>query len=319
MSNGWRHAFGPYLCIALGVLGVSATRGPQVRAFTRAKETHDLYVLPSPQRTVVMSLGYRSALADLMFGHVLVSSGLHLGEKRNYETAAGYLQTINELDPKFASPYRFADTILTLQAKKSTLLDYQATRAILERGMRELPYDGDLWLTAGQFLAYLAPPRIKELVDEATSLEWRNEGIKRLARSCELVGSRDALPQHCLSTASLISRSGERDAYLQFVQKILAVTDDPEVHEQALRGLSQQLGKDPVGEEQVEQMKRRGERLERRLKSELPFVGKNRYLLLGPRVDAYGCFGEQSSQLPHCATSWRDYHQRMDVSPQSVD
>ncbi|MGC4070092.1 MAG: hypothetical protein QM784_36630 [Polyangiaceae bacterium] len=285
------------------------TRGPVVATYVRAREGSDLFVLPSPERSVVMSLGYRAAMADITFAHVLVSSGLHLQEKRRFDAAAGYLRIVNELDPKFATPYRYADTILTMQAKRAELSDYVAAREILERGMKELPYDAELWLTAGQFFAYIAPPRLAELASDAVAKEWRTEGAKRLARSCELVGSNEALPHHCVTAARLFSQQGEREALMQFVERVLAVTDDPEVHEQALASLSRVMG-----EEQKDEMKRRRERLDRIRKNDLSFIGKDRFLLLGPRTDAFGCFGARRTKAPECATSLAEYHRRLDAT-----
>jgi tetratricopeptide (TPR) repeat protein len=297
------------VCLFLGVFLVAVTRAPLVKRFATAREGSDLLVAPSPERTIVMSLGYRAALADLMFAHVLVSSGIHLQEKRRYETAASYLRIINELDPKFATPYRYSDTILTVQATKAKLTDYEAARGILERGMRELPYDTELWLTSGQFFAYLAPPRIAELANDVIAKQWRAEGAKRLARSCELVGKNDAIPHHCVTAARLFSQEGEREALMQFVERVLAVTDDPEVHEQALLALSKAMG-----EEVKEEMKRRRERLDRIRKNDLPFVGKDRYLLLGPRTNGYACFGPRAKTALECATSLRGYHHLLDES-----
>ena len=300
---------GKFACLVLGVCAVAVTKTPLNSAFARAKEKHDLLVLPNPERSKLMSLGYRSAMADVLFAHVLVSSGLHLQEKRRYEAASAYLNIVNELDPTFATPYRFADTILTVQATQARLSDYQDARKILERGMSALPYDTDLWLTAGQFFAYIAPPRIAELSTEAVANEWRAEGRRRLARSCELVGNNDAIPYHCVSAAYLFSKAGERQALLQFVERILAVTDDPAIHEQALASLGRVFG-----EEQKSEMKHRRQRLDRIRKDDLPFVGRDRYLLLGPGVKSvYACLGAKAEQNPDCATSLREFHKRLDA------
>jgi tetratricopeptide (TPR) repeat protein len=295
--------------LVIGISLIVSTRAPLVATFSKVREKSDLLVLPNPQRTVVLSLGYRSALADLIFAHVLVSSGIHLQEKRRYETAAAYLETINELDPKFATPYRYADTILTVQATPSKLSDYEAARRILERGMRELPFDTELWLTSGQFFAYLAPARIEELANKTVAQQWRHEGAKRLARSCELIGKNDAIPYHCVTAARLFSQSGEREALLQFVERIMSVTDDPAVHEQALSALMRAMG-----QEQKDEMKRRRERLDRIQKNDLAFVGKDRYLLLGPKTNGFACFGPKAKTALECATSLREYHRRLDES-----
>lgn len=315
-GRAWRalRAMVRLACVVAGAIVIAKTRPVLLATFTKAKDKQDLWVLPSPQHSIGMSLGYRSAMADVLFAHVLVSSGLHLQEKRRFETAASYIDIINALDPRFASPYRFADTILTVQATRARLEDYQAARKILERGMAALPHDAELWLTAGQFLAYIAPPRIAELVDEETSKQWRREGAKRLARSCELVGNNEALPYHCVTAARLFSETGERQALMQFVERILAVTDDPQVHEQALASLSRAFG-----EEQKAEMRRRRERLDAIRKNDLPFVGKDRFLLLGPKVASpFECLGASATGRVDCATSLRDYHERLDKTPQSV-
>jgi tetratricopeptide (TPR) repeat protein len=294
--------------LALGVVLVAFTRSSLTSRFEQAKESSDLFVLPSPERTVVMSMGYRSALADLIFAHILVSSGIHLQERRRYDAAAGYLRIVNELDPKFASPYRYADTILTVQSVKSRLVDYESARAILERGMRELPYDEDLWLTSGQFLAYIAPPQIAALAGDEVAKQWRVEGAKRLARSCELVGNNEAVPHHCVTAARLFSQTGEREALMQFVERVMAVTDDPTVHEQALATLAR-----AIGEEQKAEMKQRRARLDSIRENDLPFVSKDRYLLIGPKTNGYACFGQRAKTSLDCATSLREYHRRADA------
>jgi tetratricopeptide (TPR) repeat protein len=295
------------VALLIGISLIVLTRGPLNAQYAKVREVNDVLVVPSPERTVILSLGYKSALADLIFAHVLVSSGIHLQEKRRYETVAAYLKTVNELDPHFATPYRYADTLLTVQASASKLIDYENARQILVRGMTELPYDTDLWLTSGQFFAYIAPPRITELANESVAKEWRTEGMKRLARSCELIGNNEAIPYHCVTTARLLSQAGEREALKQFVERILAVTDNPEIHEQALTSLSRVFG-----DEQKEEMKRRRERLSRIRDNDLPFVGKDRYLLLGPKTNGFACLGPKASNSLDCATSIGKYHSILD-------
>ena len=306
-STVWLGHVARGVALLIGISLVVLTRGPLNAQYAKVREVNDVLVVPSPERTVVLSLGYKSALADLIFAHVLVSSGIHLQEKRRYETVAAYLKTVNELDPHFATPYRYADTLLTVQAGKSKRVDYENAREILERGMKAFPYDADLWLSSGQFLSYIAPPRIAELADETVAKEWRAAGMKRLARSCELIGNNDALPYHCVTAARLMSQTGEREALKQFVERVLAVTDDPQVHEQALASLSRALG-----DEQKEEMKRRRERLDRVRANDLPFVGKDRYLLIGPKTNGFACLGSKAKNALECATSIGKYHSILD-------
>jgi len=272
----------------------------------RARLTYDIYVLPSPRALVTLSLGYRSALADLLFSHVLVESGLHMADRRRFQTVALYLRAINELDPKFATPYHFADTLITLQAGKPSLSDYRAARAILERGMAELPYDTQLWLTSGEFMAYLAAPHVEALAGEAVAREWRLEGARRLARTCEIIGSNEAVPHHCVTAARLFSEAGERQALQSFAERVLAVSDDPAIHQQVWASLAR--ARDLTA---VERMKRHRERLDRVKLEQLPQLSKDGFLLIGPSFSPSECLGERS-RTARCATSFRDWHARLD-------
>lgn len=294
--------------VSLGL--VQWSRPMLVGSFAQARDAYDVYALPNPKQVVAMSLGYRAALADLLFAHVLVSSGLHLTEKRRFEAAASYLRTINELDPKFLSPYRFADTILTVQSAKPTLDDYVSARAILERGMREFRFDMNLWLSAGQFMAYIAPPHVAALAGQATAQEWKREGARRLARSCELVGKNEDAPYHCVTAAHLLSQAGELDALIQFVQRVIAVNDDPEVQQLALASLAKALGEDQ--ERKLLLRRRRYEQLRAR---GLAFLGKDRFLLIGPPFEPFGCLDPVRQADASCATSFAEYHERMDRNP----
>src|SRR5689334_10314302 len=166
----------------------------------------DVYKLPSPEQTYVASLGYRSAVADLIFGHVLVAYGLHFQERRRFEYVGEYLETVTQLDPKFRDPYRFADTLLTLQPEAPPAESYRKARRLQERGLKELPNDQELWSTAGQFLAYLAPSYLPEMEEK---LEYQRTGTRYLMRACELIGSNDNIPYHCITAANLLSKQGK--------------------------------------------------------------------------------------------------------------
>ncbi len=155
--QSWRNNMAAFGLLALSAAAVSGLRGPLNTRLEATNVRNDVFALPPPGQVVTMSLGYRSALADLIFAHVLVSSGIHFQEKRVFEFVGNYLETVNELDPKFRAPYRLADTLLVFQVKAVGPEAYREARRILERGLAEFPYDQALWASAGQFFAYLAP------------------------------------------------------------------------------------------------------------------------------------------------------------------
>jgi hypothetical protein len=166
LSSSWPSV----LVAACGALLVGHLRTPLNVSYQRSTSGSDAYALASPDQMVALSLGYRAALADLLLGRVMVAAGTHLVEKRLFEFAPDYLDTINALDPKLRDGYRFADAIITLQGVEVPVEMYYRARAVLERGVRELPNDQELWSSAGQFLAYLAPARLETPEERAA---WR--------------------------------------------------------------------------------------------------------------------------------------------------
>ncbi len=282
-----------------GAVGVAYLRTPLATRFHSVQQQNNVYTLPSPEQTVALSLGYRSALADLIYAHVLVSYGLHFQERRRFEYVGNYLDTVNALDPRFETPYRFADTLLTMQPRPARLEDYKKARRILERGMKELPYDDALWNSAGEYLAYLAPPHLPARL----RAEWRRAGARRLARACEMVSSNENIPYHCITAAALLSKAGARDATIRFLERVLAVTDDAHIRKLALGYL-----KHAIGEQVQDKARRRMERFNEAWKGDLGFVGKDMVLVLGPRYDPGACAGLAESGKKGCAVTWRAWN-----------
>ena len=278
---------------------ISATRPRLSSLFRQPAISRDVYPLPSAEQTVALSLGWRSGLADLLFAHALVSYGIHIQEKRRFEFAGDYLEAVIELDPRFRAPYRYADTILTLGSVRPREGDWHRARRILERGMREHPYDAELWNQAGQFMAYLAPG---SLPDEATKQEWRIEGARRMARACELVGNNENLPFHCVTAATILSKAGERDATIQFLERVLTVVDNEEV-----RGLALSYLQKTAGESARDHVQWRAERFLEVWRTDLPYVTKEALLIAGPPLDVARCAGLGRARATNCARTWRTW------------
>ncbi len=269
------------------------------KAYEHVRVTSDVYPLPSPEQTVIASLGYRAALADILFAHVLVSAGFHFKEKRHFEQVGRYLETINALAPKFGDPYRYADTLLTMQSTQVPREAYFEARRILRRGMKERPSDYRLWITAGQFLAYLAWPHVGD-VDEQR--RWRLEGARALASACGMIGDDEFLPFHCMTAAGQLSRAGEKAAIARFLERVLAISDDEEVRRYALAYLEAY-----VGERERQTAEKRIKRLEALQREDLPFVSKDLYLALGPPFVAAQCAGLERTHDARCGTTWATY------------
>lgn len=294
-------AVGPYAALVASVLLIGLVQPSLAKDFSKLRTNSDVYALPAPEQTVVLSLGYRSALADYIYAHLRVAHGLHFEEKRRFEHVKDYLDVITTLDPKFAEPYLYADTFITVQPVPARFEDYEAARQVLLKGTRELPFNQQVWFVAGQFIAYIAPPNFN---DEKLKQSWRLEGAKLLARACELATDNLNIPYQCLAAASLLNKAGEREALIQMLTRTLAVSDDEELQQQVLAVLGEW-----VGEQNRDREQQKLQAFQSAWAKDLRFVPKERLLLLGPGFDATSCAGREPQVVPskECATSWRDW------------
>ena len=286
------------------VMAISGVRPILAERFHRLRVTADVYPLAPPQQMVVASLGFRSALADAIFAHVLVSYGLHFQEKRRFEFVGEYLDTINALDPGFRDPYRFADTLIVLAPEPPRLEHYLKAREVLLRGLENQPYDTELWLTAGQYLAFLARPY---LPTDEMKRTWQLEGARILAHACELASKNENVPYHCITSAGLLNSAGEREAAIESLNRLLAVSDDPEIERLALGYMQKKLS-----ERERDKQQRRKDAFRSAWKSDLPFVSKDMMLVIGPRTDPAACAGAERADDQACVATWREWARRVD-------
>ena len=148
------------------------------------KDHDDVNTLPPPSQLKAFALGYDSAAVDLLWSDLLVAFGAHWHEKREFH-ADPYLDAMLYLEPTYARVYRFADTLLCYHPLHATEADARRTRAILEQGTRERPWDFEVWQEYGQFIAFLGPAYLKSAT-EAEKDAWRRDGALAMAKSVDL-------------------------------------------------------------------------------------------------------------------------------------
>ncbi len=296
--------WGGWAVAALLVVGAAAVnrwaQAGLARNFAVLKRTSDTYSLPSPDQLVVASLGYRSALADILYTDTRISYGLHFEEKRIFEHVGNYLDAIMALDPTFRAPYRLADTMMIFQPKEPPPENYRRARDFLTRALEHVPDDALLWLQAGEFVAYIAPPHLPPGEDPS---EWKLAGARMLARACDLLGGDKNLPHQCVTAASLFSRAGERDATINSLERVLNATDDEEVRRRALGFLRNQ-----VDSQRAARFQERAEALLGYTVQDLPFISRAQLQIIGPRFDEARCAGVREPATDRrCATSFREW------------
>jgi hypothetical protein len=309
MSAGRRRdGLSTLLVCAFAAAAIGLTRAPAAHTVHAVKETSDVYVLPPTEVLGLLSLGYRAALADGLWAQILVSQGLHTLERRHFENLTLLLDAVNELDPTFRPPYLLADALITFQAGQIPHDEVVKAREIMERGVKNLPYDADLWLALGQFTAFIAPSSYLE--DPGEQERWRRDGAMMLARASELGAGNANIGWQALGGAGILNRAGERDAAIRFLERTLAVTDDDELRSR----IQKQLGA-LLGEEQAEAYSRRNKHFMELWRRELQFVTKTRIFVLGPPPDPARCAGGTHADEPRCATTWRAWAERQQPRP----
>lgn len=308
---------------AVSAGGVAAFQGWAAQHCHEVKEQSDVYVLPPPEQLAVMSLGYRSALADLMWADVLVTQGFRLQEKRHYDTLVEQLEGITYLDPQFREPYRVGDALVTFQMTPAKAEEARAVRRLLELGVKNRPLDTELWNNLGSFVAFLAPSSILEDPEEIKA--WQRDGAAYLERAVELGGDDSTLIWRALGGGVNFGRLGYRDAAVRFYRKVLSITSDEELRakaEEKLRQIEENTA--PTDEEtaarvQQEQLEVRRtryldwkEKLMRR--RWFPALTLNAMRVLGPAAPPALCAGGQSDAAI-CAPDWKTWTQRMMTAP----
>lgn len=295
---------GRAVAVAVLVASVSAVALARPRLVTQeraAKDDSDLYTLPPPDAMPAVSLGYRAALADLLFTSTIITYGIHAEERRRFDAVADYLDAIVELDPTFREPYRFADMLIIYQAVGNPTPEHvRRARRILDRGLEMRPNDGPLWLSAGQFMAFIAP---QWLTDEKEKVEYRAIGAKELARAGELADDRNVnVGWQALAAAGVFTKEGETQAAISYLERAYAVTDDAELREAIAKRLAA-LQHDA----ELSRAQRLYEAFRASWQADLPSASPTRLLVLGPPWDVAACAGRMDSDAVRCAKSWNDW------------
>jgi hypothetical protein len=275
-----------------GVLGISIVQPQLADGVRTLKQRDDVFLLPSPGQLRVMTLGYRAAATDVLWAKLILEYGVHWHDKRKFSDVTRYIDGIIALEPDYPVLYDFVDTIIMYPGPAgATEEDARIARRYLERGTRERPYDANIWIHYGQFIAFLAP---SFLTDKNEIEQWRHDGAVALAQGVEL----GADAQRSLAASTILSKAGERKATIEHLQRSYAMTDDVEMREQFLRKL-RALQADALSEQAMTFV-------EGALRKHYPFVSRGTGLLIGPRIPTLTCVGPASHAQRACARDWQE-------------
>ncbi len=307
--------------ISLGLLGLAAagigtTRLTVAENYADLERESEVYAMPQQDQLLVFSLGYRAALADLLFGRTMVAAGVHFAEKRVFHHLDAYLRGILALEPDFYDVYYYADSMLTLSTVVMPKENYRIARDILEQGMERFPNDAELWMNSGQFIAYLAPTR--ELPANENVNEWRAAGAKMIQHACDVWPADVPYPSSCVQSTRLLTENGEEEAAIRALERMLLIADDAsrpdfeKVRAQAMTQLAR------LTNQRFARKRQEGlESLIRQQRVDLPGVSSSQYQLIAPPTDPDRCVGlRQPADRAICASS---FARRRELLDQAVD
>lgn len=279
----FRSATSVSVLLLSAALGVAYSQQSVASKYAVLGKESDTYAIPQADHLVVFSLGYRSALADLLFGRTMVDVGIHFVERRVFEQLGAYLYAIIALDPKYRDLYHYADTMLNLSTVEMPIENLRIARDIQERGLKEYPDDAELWMSAGMFVAYVAPQRLGDNEDKS---EWKAAGATMIQRACDIWPKNETTPPACFTSVRLFEKVGQNEAAIASTERLLALTDDPETRAKAMAYLSGLMGQREARKR--EQLANKMSDLQAR---DLPGVSRTEYQLMLPRTNVRDCAG----------------------------
>lgn len=207
----------------LGALATAA-RLPATAAFLEADGYEDRYYLPQPAWLVVMSLGHREALADLLWMRLLVYYGEELGHQGHERHIFDYAEAILALDADYLPVYRRVGTLGIYRAQAPPLEDVERAAALMERGAARFPNDGPLMWTTGATLAFELPPLYRGHPDQQEHA--RERAAPYLIRASQLGA---APPYAVFSSATMLARIGRAEEAATHLEEMYAITDDEDL------------------------------------------------------------------------------------------
>jgi hypothetical protein len=249
---------------------VHHTRATGEREFLATQRYEDVYYVPAPRWLRMLSLGHREAMADLLWLRSLVYFGdelIHRGEVRHLYK---YADAMLALDEHFKKVYLWVSSCALYRTGSVTDRDARKAIEYLERGVRLFPEDGELAWTLGATYTY-------ELVPLLDRKEDRTEAKLRGLPYLKVAALRGAGPPWLvLSTASELSRLGQREQELAHLQEVYGQLSDPGMRaeiEARITSLRDQA--------YTEALRRTSAELEAARVRDFPYLDRELHLLVG--------------------------------------
>ena len=228
----------------------------------------DVLYLPPPQHLERMSLGYREALADLIWIRAVIFAGERSGAT-NYGWIMEYLEAIYTLAPQFRKPYAWGGVAFIYSGENIDRNMVDRAIELYRRGVAHFPEDHELLFALGMLLT-----RDVQSVpgyDQVEREQAMDEGAA-LIRKAAAFGAPPLVRQ---LAATLISEGGADQLAVQFLESQLLQAED-EDHRRLLRRKLEAI----VGESGFESIERLRQEFEAERMANYPYVPPDLYALI---------------------------------------
>lgn len=229
---------------------------------------------PSPGTAAFVSLGYREAMADLLWVRL---TGYFGGDRSTSHGVAGLVEAIITLDPKFYRAYEWGARAIMMAHYDVDQESYFTAIDVLDKGTAHFPDEWRFPNLEGQIYT-----QDLETDDDAQKDAWTSKGILLVETAIRKPGA----PKDAAEWAAVMrTKRGEVEKARQGLEEVLAQTDDPELRDRLIKQLADLEGKN------LEQLRYEQDREKRAFdqawRRERPALPATMYILLGPHQHGF--------------------------------
>lgn len=228
----------------------------------------DVLYLPPAEHLGPMSLGYREALADLIWIRAVIFTGDRIGAT-NYTWIMEYLEAIYSLAPGFRRPYAWGGVSFIYSGENIDRAMVDRAIVLYRRGLEHFPEDHELLFAAGMLLTrdVQTIPGYSEAEKEAAMAEGA-----AMIRKAAAFGAPPLVRE---LAATLVSEGGADQLAIQFLETQLLQAED-----EKLRRLLRLKLEAALGEAGLESVERLRIEFEDERQAEAPYVPPDLYVLI---------------------------------------
>jgi tetratricopeptide (TPR) repeat protein len=232
----------------------------------------NVYYLPPPAWLRLFSLGYREALADLIWMKALVYFGEELYHRGDVTHLYAYTDAMLALDERFVAVYRWVASCALYRTGEITADDARKAISYLERAIRLFPDDGELAWDLGATYRF-------ELVPLLEDRKKRDEARRRGVEYLQAAALRGAGPSWLvLTNATQLEKLGHTEQAIHHLEEAYGTIHDPQIREsieirlRELRSVAH-----------AEALKHAVVSFEQKRQRDFPYLSGTLYWLVGPR------------------------------------